>query len=333
MNEDIITIVIPVYNAAKTLDKCIDSIVNQTYEKWKLILINDGSLDNSEEICKKWVNKDNRISLYNQVNSGPGSARNHGIIKANTKWITFIDADDKILNNYLENFHCSDIKEKDISIQGYSRISISGKFLNEEKEFINKYYKNTNQISNSFNKDKLLEYGLILGKLYPLSIIKENNIFFPTDFRLSEDHLFYIKVLYRIEGIRTNAGKFYHYIDWETSTNITKQSFSIDEAISRFISLRDAFKVLVSRFTNIDQTTINWINYFVYTVGISFIINRLYKNKLSTQKRNEVLHWLNNKEDPIINYFNPHSIPGKGLKFIISKFPSSLANMIIDIFL
>ena len=99
--EDTISIIIPIYNAEKYLSKCITSIIEQDYKNWELLLIDDGSKDNSSEICRNFVEKDLRIRYFCQSNSGVSVARNAGIKMATGQWIMFVDADDSIKRNTL----------------------------------------------------------------------------------------------------------------------------------------------------------------------------------------------------------------------------------------
>ena len=93
---DLISIVVHVYNVAEYLHECIDSIINQTYKNIEIILVDDGSTDNSGEICDEYAKKDNRIIVVHQENKGPNSARKKGIIIAKGNYIGFVDGDDWI---------------------------------------------------------------------------------------------------------------------------------------------------------------------------------------------------------------------------------------------
>lgn len=123
-----VTIVVPVYNTEKYLDECIKSIVNQTYENIEVILIDDGSKDNSPKICDKWAQKDSRIQVIHKMNEGAGIARNTGISNASGEYICFFDSDDyiepytieKSLNALLEN-------NADIVLFGFCDITANGK--------------------------------------------------------------------------------------------------------------------------------------------------------------------------------------------------------------
>ena len=93
---NLITIVVPIYNSSKYLSRCINSIINQTYQNLEIILVNDGSTDNSLDICNEYANKDNRIKVIHKDNSGAAASRNVGINHAMGNYIAFVDSDDYI---------------------------------------------------------------------------------------------------------------------------------------------------------------------------------------------------------------------------------------------
>lgn len=95
-----ISVIIPIYNAKTYVSRCIESVLDQTYCNWQMILVDDGSKDKSLEICQKYADVDNRISVIHQENAGPGIARNTGIAKASGNYVVFIDSDDYIEKDY-----------------------------------------------------------------------------------------------------------------------------------------------------------------------------------------------------------------------------------------
>ena len=99
-----ISVIVPVYNAEKYLHRCIDSILAQTYTDFELLLIDDGSKDKSGEICDEYARKDTRVRVFHQENGGVSSARNLGLDNAKGEWITFVDSDDYIEENFLKSF-------------------------------------------------------------------------------------------------------------------------------------------------------------------------------------------------------------------------------------
>lgn len=103
MYNELVSIIVPVYNTELFLNKCIDSIINQTYKYFELILVDDGSTDESAAICREYAKKDNRIIYYCKDNEGAGYARNYGIDHCHGGYITFVDSDDWVDTDWLEN--------------------------------------------------------------------------------------------------------------------------------------------------------------------------------------------------------------------------------------
>lgn len=95
-----ILVIVPVYNTERYVGKCIESVQAQTYTDWQMILVDDGSKDKSLEVCQRYANLDNRISVIHQENAGPGIARNTGIASATGNYVVFIDSDDYIEKDY-----------------------------------------------------------------------------------------------------------------------------------------------------------------------------------------------------------------------------------------
>ena len=128
--ESLISVIVPVYNVENYLDKCIESIVNQTYKNLEIILVDDGSLDSSSKICDEWAVKDNRIKVIHKTNGGVSSARNEGLKNANGDFIAFVDSDDWLeLNMYEKLISKQKETNTDIVFSGYNMI-IDGKTWN-----------------------------------------------------------------------------------------------------------------------------------------------------------------------------------------------------------
>lgn len=106
----LVSIIIPIYNVEKYLAECLQSIINQTYSNIEIILVNDGSTDNSEKICLNYIKLDKRIKYYYKKNGGLSSSRNYGLTKSHGSYICFIDSDDFIDNNYVEKLLLFTIK-------------------------------------------------------------------------------------------------------------------------------------------------------------------------------------------------------------------------------
>lgn len=178
-----ISIIVPIYNVEKYLPKCIESIINQTYTDLEILLIDDGSTDNSGLICDKYASIDNRIKVIHKKNGGVSSARNIGLNEANGNYIAFVDSDDYIEKN---------MYEKMISIINKYNVDIVSCNYNHVNEKIEPFFKlDKDEYIN--NKTKLIEdifqyknYDMILfNKLYKKYIWK--NIRFPLGINLAED--------------------------------------------------------------------------------------------------------------------------------------------------
>ena len=121
MENELISIVVPIYNVEKYLRQCLDSILNQTYQNFECLLINDGSPDNSADICREYVEKDSRFKYFEKENGGLSDARNYGIRQSKGSYITFVDSDDWLENDALQLLYDALKKENaDISIGSYN---------------------------------------------------------------------------------------------------------------------------------------------------------------------------------------------------------------------
>lgn len=117
-----ISIITPVYNAEKTLKRCVDSILRQSYADWEMLLVNDGSTDGSAVICSQYELVDSRIHVFEKVNGGASSARNMGLDNARGEWIVFCDADDWVDENWLELFVAHLRDEVQMVVQGFNDV-------------------------------------------------------------------------------------------------------------------------------------------------------------------------------------------------------------------
>ncbi|MCI9378084.1 MAG: glycosyltransferase [Eubacterium sp.] len=185
MEENLISIIIPVYNAEKYLDYCITSILKQTYRTFELILINDGSTDKSEEICLRYQQKDNRICLISKTNEGVSSARNAGLCNSTGEYITFVDADDYLEHNYLVVLYYNLKKQNaDISICNFNCLYENKKLQEANKLKSTSVFLDQNM--NYYRFSSLFCY--VCGKLFKRNTLE--NIYFNTKIFISEDSLF-----------------------------------------------------------------------------------------------------------------------------------------------
>ncbi|MBR1626429.1 MAG: glycosyltransferase family 2 protein [Bacteroidales bacterium] len=226
-----ISIIVPVYNVRKYLDDCISSIVRQVYTDWECILVDDGSTDGSGIICDNWAEKDNRISVVHQNNAGVSNARNAGISVAKGDYIAFIDSDDWVGEDYLQQMHQTLVtQEGDIAVIGMrlqfkngtykDYVSDAGKFL-LTKEFTQEFV--------DLNS-KFLLYGPVC-KLFHRSVIMRNDIRFDERLSYGEDLMFVYSYLDYVNSIVNIASIQYNYriIGENTlSTKVRSDMFDIN---------------------------------------------------------------------------------------------------------
>lgn len=126
--ENLVSIIMPLYNGEKFIKITLESVLKQTYKNWELLITNDGSKDNSPKIVEEYAKKDKRIKLFNQINKGSAAARNNSLKEANGKYIVFLDSDDIWEDNFLEK-QIKFLKEKNASLvfSSYKRINEDGK--------------------------------------------------------------------------------------------------------------------------------------------------------------------------------------------------------------
>tara|TARA_R110002072_G_scaffold224998_1_gene382114 strand:+ start:35089 stop:36084 length:996 start_codon:yes stop_codon:yes gene_type:complete len=206
MIEPKISIIVPVYNIAEYLPTCLDSILNQDFRDFELIIINDGSPDHSDVICDHYALKDSRIQVFHQVNKGVSAARNLGLEKARGEWICFIDGDDELYPNSLTTIL------KEVGIFNYEMI-IARSYKNGGNLLKNENYKfDASFLSRTFNGYNLIvgksyKRGSVCGCIFKRDFLKVNQLKFPLGLTIGEDSIFislvhlYIKKIYFIDQI------------------------------------------------------------------------------------------------------------------------------------
>ena len=280
-----VSIIVLVYNLEKYLDKCLISLVNQTYEKKKIIIVNDGSVDNSLEIINKYQKKYSTIiECYSIPNGGRSNARNYGISKVKTEYFTFVDGDDYLDIDYLKIL-MDKIEDNDIAICNAVRI-IDGK---ETSVF--KFFKENIKEK---NKALMLSHPGPCGKIYKTKLFKDNKISFPKDIRLYEDMaviptlgLYTDKIVYVDKSL-------YKYVIHENSA-IRQKKFNEN--------INDVFKVvdiLSKKFDEKypDELEFIYIEHFLRTASLRYTNyqeGKEYLYKISDIMHEKYPNYLHNK--------------------------------------
>lgn len=222
MNNPLVTVVVPVYNVEKYLNRCIESIVNQTYKNLEIILVDDGSPDNCPQMCDEWAEKDNRIKVIHKENAGAGMARNTGLEAASGNYILFVDSDDYIDLKTVEK--CIDsLKKTDADVVMFGRFSVSADgTLKETPVVTDKFYFSGNQVINDILSGLFVhERGIGISscnKVYSLQLIREKNIKFKSEREiLSEDAIFNLELFAYVKAVTIIPESFYYYFKNENS--------------------------------------------------------------------------------------------------------------------
>lgn len=208
-NLKLVTIIVPVYNIDKYLNKCLNSILNQTYHNYEVIIVDDGSSDNSAYICDKFSKEDERFYVIHKKNEGVSVARNFAIDLAKGEYLVFLDGDDWIDVTFLETYITILIENKvDIVIGEYISEKNKNTILQPIDLPVGKISKNAAYF-------KVLNpkgfYGSVWGKIFLTSIIKEKNIIFDKNICIGEDLQFTIKYLNYCEQIYYSGTHMYYY--------------------------------------------------------------------------------------------------------------------------
>ena len=212
--ESIVSIIIPAYNAGKYIGRCIDSVLRQTYPYFELIIIDDGSTDNTAGICAGYVSSDERIRYIFQDNKGVSAARNRGISLATGQYIAFIDSDDWIDQDYLEVLY-SAIKGYSLSMCGYTirDEQISADVIEPEFCGIKEFFKEDKRSKNN----GIFQASSILGSVWRCLFLREcivnNHLCFNEKIHLSEDLLFLLNYIAAVGTANVNyvAKSLYQY--------------------------------------------------------------------------------------------------------------------------
>ena len=209
-----ISIIIPVYNVEKSLRRCLDSILAQTYSNFEVILVNDGSTDSSGLICDEYANKDKRICVIHSENFGPSRARNIGLDVVKTPWLTFIDSDDYVTPEYLDNFFkYNNIDITTQVIQGYYTVGYNG--IEDDTLYPSTLYEHhivlEGKRSLYIEKKNILYNWAVWCKIFSIDIIRKNNIRFEEDIWCGEDGLFWHNYLCYVKKIIFIKEQGYYY--------------------------------------------------------------------------------------------------------------------------
>lgn len=303
MKSRIISIIVPVYNGEKTIGNCLRSILSQNIQKMEVIVVNDGSEDDTLKNLEVMAKRDQRIKIIDQNNCGVSKARNRGIEEARGKYIMFVDADDELEQNSL----CSLLRKMekgnfDFLIANYKKIF---KFSNGKKREIipkqrNTIYRKNDEIWK--NMTALLHSGIInspCGRLYKRSIIIENDIRMDIDLSVGEDLQFNLEYLEYINTLEVDAEIIYKYNSFNSTLTNSYKNEMFEERLK-------SIKLLCNHFKRHDLN-FNLIFYLYEKLFFASIIQEIKYKKNLLQRKEFILGLLNRKEtDNFVKSFIPY---------------------------
>lgn len=319
----LISIVVPVYNASKTIERCIKSVLSQTYSQFELIIIDDGSTDDSLAICEKFAMSDSRIIVRHQENKGVSAARNLGISQCNGEWISFVDSDDYLEESFLHDL-ITDSSDCDLIVGGYMKKYVKTNQEVKGVQFPNKYIEKGDDCMPIW--DEILLYGTPWGKLFKSSIIKTYNITFPIDFSLCEDHIFNYDFRMHTKRIKLSDKNGYFYVNNGTATLSRNTSVDPDLKWKAFLILSEKLKEIIRKF-NFKSDCIPLTNSSMIRLYVSTIVD-CYKRKMYNSEYIVPTRELRGR---IRSFYKPKSINGYVLKFVLSYLPSWLQCFILKL--
>ena len=251
--DKLFSVIMPVYNSEKTVEKAIKSVLNDKNENVELVVINDGSTDNSEEIIKKYSN-DSRLSYYYRKNAGVSAARNFGLSVAKGEYIAFLDSDDYFdeetfinLSNYIEEYNC------DMIGFGYysEKFSDSGKLISTKTHSISTILKVNTSTSEDileyvFRSSKVL-FQTSCAKIFSRKLIKDNNIMFDEKLICFEDMKFVLDFITNSKDIMFIPDIYYYYCNFSLYGSSLKKrrgvelTSNVSSCFSSFLKLADKY--------------------------------------------------------------------------------------------
>ena len=297
-----VSIIIPVYNVERYIDNCLKSLINQTYKNIEIILVDDGSSDESYRICENYSKEYSFIKLFHKKNGGPSSARNYGIEKATGEYICFVDSDDYVSEKYIENLLIDDF---DLSFGGLVDVCGDKKIERPVCSEIQKYYDKDMYVKLLENSENDL-FNSPCCKLFKKSIIERNNIRYDESLHMGEDLIFNINYLkycnslvmipdclyFYNRDIGSSLTKKFEFERWNTEKNVYYEYKALYEFYNLYEKYKDKIDCMLMMgakktiyilcSANLKfKESIKYIEKIVYDEDINEIINHIKpQNKL-----------------------------------------------------
>lgn len=295
--KETVSIIIPVYNAEEKLQLCLKSILKQDYPNFEVLLINDGSTDNSGKICDQYTQRDHRLKTFHQKNGGVSNARNKGIEHSTGTFILFVDSDDSLEPNCLSKL--LEVPPADLT---YMSSNVYYETGDSTSFHIHPLYATTQEeiekeiLHLKINPQGYVYFGYTWNKLFKSYIIKKHNIRFIDHLNFYEDDAFTLEYFKYVKTLRTISDCLYNYT--VSSTGLTASSNSCEE-----------FEMLIdSNLKNIKFITNTEL--YKYELGrlFSFLLQAI--RQAQKQKRKEMYrHLIKKAHSFYLEYIRKHQVP------------------------
>lgn len=312
-----ISVIVPVYNVEQYLERCVNSIINQTYTNLEIILVNDGSTDNSGKLCDELAKKDERIRVIHKENGGLSDARNRGIDEAESDLVGFIDSDDYIDSDMyevlLKNLNNTDADLSMCALYDVYNNTPEAQVTNKET-----WELSSEQAIKMVMEAKILSVTAV-NKLYRKSLFTD--LKFEVG-KIAEDAFIMIKLLDKCEKIVATNEKKYYYVHRENS--ITTQKFS-----TKFLNVIEAYEqnsnIILEKYPklkDVAQTRMNWAYFYVLD---RLLLDDNYNDK---ELENKLISYLKNHRKDILN--DPLFTKGRKIGFIALLLSRNLYRKLIE---
>lgn len=280
----LISVIVPVYNVANYINECLDSLINQTYQNIEILVVDDGSTDESGKICDEYEKKYKKVKVIHKKNEGLGFARNTGLENVHGKYVTFVDSDDYVDKGFIEKLYINmNNEELDMCKSGFRRVDDSYNTLYERK--FNTYIYNEEETKKLFlprmigalpDKRDSIEMS-VCGTLYKTSYIIENNISFPSERKIiSEDLFFNIEYMQHI-----NKSATINYIGYNYRCNLS--SLTKKYRKDRFKAVKYFYKELKNKLLSLGYNDITMLR--LSRIFFTYIKVCLSQEKLKTSNK------------------------------------------------
>lgn len=278
-----VSIIIPIYNSESTLIRCLDSVINQSFSDWELILVDDGSTDRSGEICDQYAANNQKIQVFHKRNGGVSSARNLGLDNANGEWIVFVDSDDFVRELYLAHLLEHTKKHVDLVIS-YAEIHNGDNF--QKESYPAKLVDEIN-FESIFIENDMNWHTSPWSKLYKRNIIEKHHLRFCEGMHIGEDAVFLYSYMLCSNRIYISNDTDYCYCAY-TSGSLTKRVNQLDSEILACYHIQTIVESMIKKKSIKELTALRNLNWLIASYQRR-ILNALYHNKVQKQKRLSIL--------------------------------------------